>query len=61
MRGRNNKALKVIGIIFIGLLLLVGGGYIAASRGLPEMQELLQPLMMRAFTSYEIKETAIRS
>ena len=41
MKGRKNKTLRVIGIIFALLLIIVGGGYIAASRGLPEMQELV--------------------
>jgi uncharacterized protein with FMN-binding domain len=41
MSGRKNKSLRVIGIIFVALLIIVGGGYIAASRGLPEMQEIV--------------------
>jgi uncharacterized protein with FMN-binding domain len=41
MRDRKNKTLRVIGIIFVTLIIIVGGGYIAASRGLPEMQDIV--------------------
>jgi uncharacterized protein with FMN-binding domain len=41
MEGNKSKALKVIGIILVVILFIIGGGYIAASRGLPEMQELV--------------------
>ncbi len=41
MKGSKNKRLKVIGIIFAILLIILGGGYFAASRGLPEMQEIV--------------------
>jgi len=41
MRDRKNKTLRVIGIIFVALIIIVGGGYIAASRGLPEMQDIV--------------------
>jgi uncharacterized protein with FMN-binding domain len=41
MKGRRNKTLRVIGIIFVLLLIILGGGYFAASRGLPEMQEIV--------------------
>ena len=41
MRNRKNKAPRVIGIIFILLVIIVGVGYFAASRGLSEMQELV--------------------
>ncbi len=41
MKGSKNKRSKVIGIIFAILLIILGGGYFAASRGLPEMQEIV--------------------
>lgn len=41
MKGRKAKKLRVIGIVFALLLIITGGGYIAASRGLSEMQELV--------------------
>ncbi len=41
MKGRKNKTLRVIGIIFVLLLIIVGGGYFAASRGLSEMQDIV--------------------
>jgi uncharacterized protein with FMN-binding domain len=41
MKGSKNKRSKVIGIIFAILLIILGGGYFAASRGLPEMQDIV--------------------
>jgi len=41
MKGRKSKKLRVVGIVFALLLIIIGGGYIAASRGLSEMQELV--------------------
>ncbi len=41
MKDRKNMRLRVIGIIIALLLIIIGGGYIAASRGLPEMQEIV--------------------
>ncbi len=41
MKDRKNKRLRVIGIILALFLLIVGGVYYAASRGLPEMQEIV--------------------
>lgn len=41
MKGRKTKTLVVFGVIFVLLLLIVGGGYLAASRGLSEMQDLV--------------------
>jgi len=41
MKDAKNKRSKVIGIIFAILLIILGGGYFAASRGLPEMQEIV--------------------
>ncbi len=41
MKVRKNKRLRVTGVILALLLIIVGGGYIAASRGLPEMQEIV--------------------
>lgn len=41
MKDRKNKKPRKIAIIFTVLVIIVGGGYFAASRGLPEMQELV--------------------
>jgi len=41
MKGRKNKTLRVIGIIFVVLLLVLGGGLFAVTRGLSEMQEIV--------------------
>lgn len=41
MKDRKNKKLRVLVIIFAILLVIIGGGYFAASRGLPEMQEIV--------------------
>lgn len=41
MKGRKSKKLRVVGIVFALLLIIIGGGYLAASRGLSEMQELV--------------------
>ena len=41
MKARKKKTLRVIGIIFALILIISGGGYLAASSGLSEMQELV--------------------
>ena len=41
MKDRESKLLRNLGIIFIALVIIVGGGYFAASRGLSEIQELV--------------------
>ncbi len=41
MKDRKNKRIRVIGIILALLLMIIGGGYYAASRGLTEMQEIM--------------------
>lgn len=41
MKDRKSKKLRTIGIIFVVLLFVIGGGYFAASRGLTEMQEIV--------------------
>lgn len=41
MRDRKTKKPRKIAIIFIVLVIIFGGGYFAASRGLSEMQELV--------------------
>ncbi len=38
---RKSKTLKVIGIIFVLLLLILGGGLFAVTRGLAEMQDIV--------------------
>ncbi len=41
MRSGKKKGLKVVGIIAVVILIILGGGFIALQRGLPEMQELV--------------------
>ncbi len=41
MRSGKKKGLKVVGIIAVVILIIVGGGFIALQRGLPEMQDLV--------------------
>jgi len=41
MKGSKSKRSRVIGIIIAVFLVIIGGGYYAASRGLPEMQEIV--------------------
>ncbi len=41
MSKKKNRILIVIGIIFTFVVLVAGGGYIAVTRGLPEMQEIV--------------------
>jgi len=41
MKNRKSKTLKVIGIIFVLLLLILGGGLFAVTRGLAEMQDIV--------------------
>jgi uncharacterized protein with FMN-binding domain len=41
MKKKKGKALIVVGIIVAVIVLIFAGGYIAVTRGLPEMQELV--------------------
>ncbi len=41
MRSGRKKGLKVVGIIAVVILIILGAGFIALQRGLPEMQDLV--------------------
>ncbi len=41
MKARKSKKLRVIGIIFVVLLFILGGGFFAVTRGLSEMQDIV--------------------
>jgi len=41
MRSGKKKGLKIVGIVAVVLLIILGGGFIALQRGLPEMQDLV--------------------